>query len=880
MTEPSGMTEAEMKPPPQMRRPGLGKAGRPMELLCNHFMVNYNGSQDVYHYDVSISYAHSTSNDNDAIANKTLCRAIMSKLYEIYGSSTFKGKKFAYDGEKCLFLPGPLELQRQEFDVILDESAINRSNVGGDDLSKRRKLLSRSRDFKVKLEYAAKVRMGAIGEMLSGQISDRAQDALRVLDIVLKQHAAAKGYLLLKDSYFSPLFGLADIGEGVQTCRGYHVSFRPSLSGLSLNLDIATTTVIKDCNVLDFIKDRFQPPNPHSIDWDKVKRVLKGIKVQTPHNKMVHRIVGFSEASSAEQKFIKKKADESGQVVETEMTIKDYYAVHHSIDLRFPGLPCIAAGRIKRPTYIPVELCEILPGQRYTKSLSSVQRQKMIDQARQGPEERRGVVQKAMDVSDYSSTELIRDFNIKIDTKMRKIPGRLLDTPTLIFGGSMTDMPRGGRWNMNNKSLAQAVDVSSWAVLNFDGRLQPPAVERIAKDLFRVCTTKGMKMVPPSVIYSEPRNNQRLPYAERVQLVIREVQSQLKQAPVFILCILPERKTSGLYGPLKKLLETKMSVITQCIAPPKLLKDQYLTNVALKINVKVGGYNSFLALEKNGNLPKISRVPTVIFGMDVSHGPPGFSDSPSIAAVVASREWPYFSRYSVRVRAQSRKVEMLAGLYEEAGSGGMIVELLLDFYNSCKAPPGSDRRPKQIIIFRDGVSESQFEQVLREEYLAFKKAFKRIDKSGDYDPKITLIVVQKRHHTRFFPPNGNVQPGTIVDASLCHPRDYDFYLCAHAGLIGTTRPTHYHVLVDENNFTVDELQQLTHALCYTYARSTTAVSAVTPIAYAHLAATHVRNFLDSEGGSETSSMTGRSERSTPINLPELHPHMRTKMFYC
>eukprot|EP00250_Pteridium_aquilinum_P017282 c23547_g3_i1 orf=275-2986(+) len=872
-----------MKPPPQMQRPGVGRAGRSIEVLCNHFMVNYAGSQDVCHYDVSISDGGSAPGGNDGIANKNLCRSIIGKLQQVYGAKELGGKRFAYDGEKSLFTPGALQFQTQEFTVLLEESAINKVNSADDDSMKRRKVSSRNREYKVKIEYAATVKMGAINSLLSGQRNDRAQDALRVLDIVLKQHAASKGFLLIKDNYFNPILGLADIGEGVQTCRGSHVSFRPSLQGLSLNLDIATTTVIKAGPVLDFIRERFQPPNPNCIDWDKVKRVLKGVKVETPHTQMVHRIIGFSDSPCSQQSFTRKKMDESGQLVETELTIQQYYEMQYNINLRFPNLPCIAAGRPKRPTFIPVELCNIVPGQRYTKALSSSQRQKMIDQARQGPDERRDVVQKAMDVSDYSSNDLVKDFNIKIDTRMRKIPGRLLDPPMLVFGESRSETPRTGRWNFNSKSMAFAANIPSWAVINFDGRMPNHAVEKIVNDLGRVCTSKGMKMSRPETIVFEQRQNQRLSAAERVQLVMQEVKSKLQSAPVFMLIILPERKTSDLYGPLKKFLQTKLAIVTQCIAPPRVVKDQYLTNVALKINAKVGGYNSLLALEMNTKLPKVSSVPTVIFGLDVSHGPAGYSDSPSIAAVVASREWPYVSKYGVRMRAQPRKVEMIAGLYEDTEDGGMIVELLKDFYTSCKPAPGiNDRRPKQVIIFRDGVSESQFEQVLRDEYLAFKKAFKKIDKSGTYEPKITLIVVQKRHHTRFFPATGggNVQPGTIVDASLCHPRDYDFYLCAHAGLIGTTRPTHYHVLVDENNFTVDELQQLTHVLCYTYARSTTAVSTVAPIAYAHLAATHARNFLDTEGGSETSSMTGRSERSTPIHLPELHPQMKTKMFYC
>lgn len=32
---------------------------------------------------------------------------------------------------------------------------------------------------------------------------------------------------------------------------------------------------------------------------------------------------------------------------------------------------------------------------------------------------------------------------------------------------------------------------------------------------------------------------------------------------------------------------------------------------------------------------------------------------------------------------------------------------------------------------------------------------------------------------------------------------------------GTSRPTHYHVLFDENNFTADALETLTYKLCYT-----------------------------------------------------------------
>lgn len=59
--------------------------------------------------------------------------------------------------------------------------------------------MSRGRDFKVTIEFAAKIRMKAIEEMMNGAMgrcSDdqerRALDALRVLDIVLRESASER----------------------------------------------------------------------------------------------------------------------------------------------------------------------------------------------------------------------------------------------------------------------------------------------------------------------------------------------------------------------------------------------------------------------------------------------------------------------------------------------------------------------------------------------------------------------------------------------------------------------------------------------------------------------------------------------------------------
>ena len=80
---------------------------------------------------------------------------------------------------------------------------------------------------------------------------------------------------------------------------------------------------------------------------------------------------------------------------------------------------------------------------------------------------------------------------------------------------------------------------------------------------------------------------------------------------------------------------------------------------------------------------------------------------------------------------------------------------------------------KYIVCFRrDGVSEGQFYQVLLYELDAIRKACASLE--PDYQPPVTFVVVQKRHHTRLFASNhndnrttdrsGNILPGTVFSS--------------------------------------------------------------------------------------------------------------------
>lgn len=52
--------------------------------------------------------------------------------------------------------------------------------------------------------------------------------------------------------------------------------------------------------------------------------------------------------------------------------------------------------------------------------------------------------------------------------------------------------------------------------------------------------------------------------------------------------------------------------------------------------------------------------------------------------------------------------------------------------------------------------------------------------------------------------------GTVVDRGMTHPSEMDFFLLSQAGLKGTSRPTHYHVILNQNQLSPDEIQQFAH----------------------------------------------------------------------
>lgn len=212
--------------------------------------------------------------------------------------------------------------------------------------------------------------------------------------------------------------------------------------------------------------------------------------------------------------------------------------------------------------------------------------------------------------------------------------------------------------------------------------------------------------------------------------------------------------------------------------------------------------------------------------------------------------------------------------------------------------------PQNILIYRDGVSEGQYSQVLESELTPMRSACDEVYPASDKEkgfPRFTVIICGKRHKTRFFPTaakdtdkNGNTMPGTVVDRGITEARNWDFFLQSHAAIKGTARLCHYFVVHDEifrhvyankipDGFEniADIVEDLTHNMCYMYGRATKAVSYCPAAYYADLACERARCYMANmfEPNEVESSVGESTTPDTESGPVEVHPKLKDTMFY-
>ncbi|PWI76529.1 QDE2-like protein [Purpureocillium lilacinum] len=562
------------------------------------------------------------------------------------------------------------------------------------------------------------------------------------------------------------------------------------------------------------------------------------------------------------------------------ITVYDYFLKKYNMHLK--NLPLVNLGRADKPTLFPAEMIEIQPGQSVKAKLTMSETTAMLDIACRTPYANAlsisGDARNTLGLDDESLT----NFGVSVDKSLLTVHGRVLQIPMLSL---MTEkkradefIPRDGNWNLNGRVIARAGrPIQRWTYLDIMKRTGNPTSVGMMKNFAAQLIKTGIPMSTDPVM--PPHGKLFMTRDEAMGPPLTRFFAWAQQENVqYIFIILPEKDTSGLYPRIKTLADCEYGIHTSLVLSKHMGQNgpspQYAANVGLKVNLKMGGLNHKL---KN-DIGLLREGKTMIAGYDVTHptNMPERKDgkeAPSLVGLVASidkdvGQWPATS-------------------WEQSARQEILSETLVEAFKSRLDLWAKHNRayPENVIIFRDGVSEGQFPQVLEQELPSIRKAC--LEKCRSRQPKLTIVVSVKRHQTRFYPTSttdmsksGNVVNGTVVDRGITQARYWDFFLTAHHALKGTARPAHYTVLLDEifrdkyKANAANELERLTHELCYLFGRATKAVSICPPAYYADIvcerARAHRPEIFDVDDASSIASMstTRGTNRQVHVNLQD------------
>ncbi|EFX00205.1 RNA interference and gene silencing protein [Grosmannia clavigera kw1407] len=556
---------------------------------------------------------------------------------------------------------------------------------------------------------------------------------------------------------------------------------------------------------------------------------------------------------------------------------------------------------------------------------------------------------------------LLESFGLHVDTSLLDIEARILALPGLQYKNLIVHPDGiGANWSLADVQFQKPVELKSdWQciVLAAEGEKISTKVERRVQGLCNLLNKCGVENSNPEI--------SRAPLTELEAQLIKAKEAGRRLVLVVLQTQFPEE-----YAQVKQISDIRVGVSTMCVFRETLKGregkkkisaaqlDTKLLHIASQINIKLQGCNMTLteASSRDGDsgnnsrsssrqsldsasssvsdlsavrsLPALDLVSTMIVGIDVTHpSEMSVESAPSIAAVVASMDAD-LSQWPAELRAQKGNTEMVADLCD------MMEAQLLRWRTKHRG--GRHPLPKTVLIYRDGVSESQYEKVKQLEVSQVKKAFEKVyGESGDDLPELAVVVVVKRHHTRFYPVmsaagrsdrdprNGTTLPGTVVSDNITSGTYTEFFLQPNRPRRVLVRPARYVVLIDDifpHRCSVrepvkcksktgvnlssprrthsrpttplsatDALQAITLALCFINGRGSSAVHIVTPVHYADMACGHARHYLraeyvtqnkrDGKKGKRPAAADSREEAAEQQEKITVHEDIKTTMFY-
>ncbi|KAI8898406.1 Piwi domain-containing protein [Globomyces pollinis-pini] len=869
---------------PMPSRPSKGQKGQNVVVNANLFPITKFAEIAIHQYDITFK----DESGKEILPNIENARKIWRRAEETLPYIiVYDGRKLAFSKKKLSYEEIPVKyLPNEEMEISEEQRRSSggqrggrggrgggRGGRGGSNYFTPPNMVMKQlaaikptddvRTAKICIKHAAEIDMRDVLKFIRGQAekSEVALQGINALSAYIRQMPSNVFYPF-KSNFFTPE-GNVSIGQGLDIWKGYHQSIRAMLAGhLGINVDVASAAFITGgVSVKDYVRG-CSGTRIEDASRRVLHELLVGVQVKTTHrgDKMERfKIQDISTKNARTCEFTDRK---SGRVY----TVYDYFKSEYNYTIQYPELPLV---KKNKTSAFPIEVLHIIAAQRFGKLLNPNQTADMIRATVQKPNDReRSIKDAVVQTFRYHDNKYLKDIGVEVSTDMAKVNARLLRAPDVTFSNNKRVSGQGGVWNLRDSKLVDTPALYSYAFVFF---VQVSSSE--ASDITRTIVEKwkvagmNIKNDDPPILVINPS----IPGNVRggLQKAFGESNEKMGQRCQLLVCIIePVPNRTVVYQQIKRVTLGEAGVVSQCIQFKNVrtardIKDQYICNVAMKANIKLGGATNYVS---PAPAPKGKAV--MFVGLDVTHAAP-YSNAPSVAALVASTD-DEATNYCTFVVAQQKRVEIILEV------GTMFTKALDEYYAVNK------KYPEEVFVFRDGVDNGQFKNVRDVEVQSIRDA---LDKKNS-KAKLNFTVVQKRHHLRLFPTDRNkdrsenCNAGTVIDNEIVHPTEFNFILQSHSGIQGMSRPTIYTVLLNDSKLGADEFQELCFNLCFLSERATRSISVVAPSYRAHLAAFYARMFLTGEDISDTTSVSsGGTTGSSKITLTAVAKGIQNTMYY-
>uniref|UniRef100_A0A4W3JSP7 Piwi-like RNA-mediated gene silencing 1 n=1 Tax=Callorhinchus milii TaxID=7868 RepID=A0A4W3JSP7_CALMI len=590
-------------------------------------------------------------------------------------------------------------------------------------------------------------------------------------------------------------------GNLIMVWPGYTTSILQYESSVMLCADVSHK-ILRSETVLDVMYQLYEQFGEYRFQ-EACSKELVGVIVLTRYNNKTYRIDDIDWIQNPKNTF--KKADGS------EISYVDYYKKQYSTDITDLNQPVLISqpkrqgppGITLGPICLIPELCYLTGMTDKMRSDFNVMRDLSMH-TRLTPEQREQRLGSFMDYiqKDDNVQKELSDWGLQFDSKLLSMSGRVVPSEKIHQGGKMVMWAIESEWSRETRGtrLINPIPLENWVMVFI--RRNVDVARSLLNTLGKVVNAMGIRMEKPLMIEVDDRSEKGL--------------SKISSPCIFswqVVCILPSNRKDK-YDTIKKFLCVECPTPSQCVVARTLSKPQALmaiaTKIALQINCKMGG--ELWSVE-------IPLKQLMVVGIDIYHD--NAAGRKSIAGFVASLN-EAVTRWFSRCIIQERGQELVDGLKV------CLQAALKAWYaqNNCL--------PARIIVYRDGVGDGQLNTVVNYEVPQLLDCLKNL---GDYNPKLSVIVVKKRVNARFFSRSGgrlqNPPPGTIIDTEVTRPEWYDFYIVSQSVRVGTVTPTHYNVVYDSSNLKPDYMQRLTYKMCHMYYNWPGVIRVPAPCQYAH-----------------------------------------------